>query len=95
MGACTFIVTSATSDINQAFRELQEEATDMYGRDPYNGTIATCSRVKHVSGPANLGSATKKDIREYIDDRFDRMGKRDCEAFFWNGKWWFYGWAAE
>lgn len=55
---------------------LQEEASERYGDDPYSGTIATCS----FRYAGDLSAKKEKEVEKFIDDRMDKLYKRDGEV---------------
>lgn len=69
-----------------AFDALTIKALDMYGTDPYSGTIATTDLVGKVEQPS--GPAEYENILNKLD-------KRECVYFDdGEGYWVFVGWAA-
>lgn len=68
MGAIGFIHVIESTSIKEGFDELVAEAEMLYGREPYNGTISTCSLGRTVySEPKYTKTAEKKAIK-YVED---------------------------
>jgi hypothetical protein len=69
-----------------AFNALTIKALDMYGTDPYSGTIATTDLVGKVEQPSSPA--------EY-ENILNKLDKRECVYFDdGEGYWVFVGWAA-
>lgn len=66
-----------TGTVEEAYRDVVDEALSMHGHDPYNGTISTTSGVRLVPvKPMNLA-----DAEELASSRIDKLSKWDtCEA---------------
>lgn len=77
MGATEFFVKGRGRTITEAYERAVENAIDEYGNDPYNGTISTTSGFIDVTDEYKK---SKKSMPEYINDKMDRAGKRDCFA---------------
>lgn len=77
MGSTSFTIKGRGESANEVFNDLVEEAISEYGHDPYNGTIST---VTGFSDATNKFKSSGKSLPEYISDRLDDMGKRECEA---------------
>lgn len=75
MGACSFHNTGRGKSAQDVFRKLQDYAESEYGHDSYNGTISTVSGFRDVT---NEWKNSRKDIRQFINDKLDDSGKRDC-----------------
>ena len=108
MGACTFNVEATGNTIYQAFGRAVEDAVWEHGHDPYSGTIATCEGPTKADWDAGPIIETYEDqrgieitrlteaFREYLRERLDDLGKRECEGVEISAnRWMFYGWAAE
>lgn len=77
MGASTFRTTGFGKTMREAYRDLCDEAQEEYGHDSYNGTISTTDGFRDVTSEFKR---SKKSIGDFIQERFDILGKRDCEA---------------
>lgn len=69
MGACAFAERVVAKDASTGFRMLYDRALAMYGDDPYNGTISTCSftgRVKTISKVADKDAIERAG--KFIED---------------------------
>lgn len=73
MGATTFTITAQGNNVKEVFNELVEEALNMYGHDPYNGTISTTSLANEVHLPKKVQNAKNKNkaINELLMDDED------------------------
>lgn len=73
MGACTFTNTGYGKTMQEAYKELREEAKEEYGhQDGYNGTISTTNGFRDVTSEFKRSN---KSIRDFIDDNIDRAEK--------------------
>jgi hypothetical protein len=78
MGACTFTNTGYGKTMRDAYSNLCEDAQEEYGhQDGYNGTISTTHGFRDVTSEFKR---SKKTLRDFISERLDKLGKRECEA---------------
>lgn len=77
MGATTFYNRVTAPSMSEGYTALVEEAIDECGNDPYNGTISTTPNFVDAT---KKYQASKKELREFIEDSYDYLGKRDCWA---------------
>jgi hypothetical protein len=75
MGATTFYHKTTAPSMKEGYNDLIEDAINEYGNDPYNGTISTTSSFRDVTAKFK---DSKKSLREYVENSYDFMGKRDC-----------------
>ena len=69
MGSTNFEnVYYGDSDMTDAYRELCERETQEYGRDPYNGTIATTSGVRLLVGSPMSELAAFRLAEAHLDE---------------------------
>ena len=78
MGACTFTNTWQGRTMTDAYSNLCEDAQEEYGhQDGYNGTISTTHGFRDMTSEFKR---SKKTLRDFIEERLDKLGKRECEA---------------
>jgi len=78
MGACTFTNTWQGRTMKDAYSDLCDSAQEEYGhQDGYNGTISTTHGFRDVTSEFKR---SKKTLRDFISERLDKLGKRECEA---------------
>lgn len=77
MGAQSFQIKGRGETAKEAFGYLVEEAISEHGHDPYSGTIATVHGFRDMTSSYK---ASGKSLPEYLNNRFDNIGKRECEA---------------
>jgi hypothetical protein len=80
MGAVSFINTIEATSVNEGFEKLVEEALHELGHSRYNGTISTCDNCCCVKTFSKYSPKTEKKMLEFIEQRLDRMYKRDVEC---------------
>jgi hypothetical protein len=94
MGATNFIWTVAAKSAQEAYKKAVTEAKEMYGSDPYNGTISTTDGFRMFT----TGAANEDEAYKFCDDNLDRTekwGKCGCvENPSKPGEFIFFGWAA-
>lgn len=86
------------TELQKAFREMQEALTIEYGTNPYNGTFATCSGLI-VDGDGPWASA--EEAKEYALNKAQKWGPavavqvyRSNQVGDWTREWHVHGWAA-
>ena len=78
MGASTFYNVGYGKTMQEAYKDLCDEARDEYGHQQgYNGTISTTHGFRDVTAEFKRSG---KSISDFIDERYSRLGKRDCEG---------------
>lgn len=84
MGAEFFLHEAEAKSADEAYRDLCDEASRIYGEEPYNGTIATTCGFSLIGGknhnPVTKTSLKKARREANKADREDSVEKRDCIA---------------
>lgn len=75
MGACSFENRGRGRSAQDVFKRLQERAEIEYGDDCYNGTISTVPGFRDIT---NEWKSSRKDLRQFIEDKLDDANKYDC-----------------
>jgi hypothetical protein len=75
MGACTFRNSTTAKSMQDAYRNLVEDAVSEYGSDSYNGTISTTDGYEDLTLKFE---SSKKDLSAFIEEMLDKSSKRDC-----------------
>ena len=75
MGACQFTNSGRGKSAKDVFTKLQDAAIDEYGNDSYNGTISTVPGFNDIT---NEWKNSKKELNNFIAERFDSANKYDC-----------------
>ena len=75
MGACSFQNSGRGRSAQDVFKRLQERAEREYGDDCYNGTISTVPGFRDIT---NEWKSSRKDLRQFIEDKLDDANKYDC-----------------
>lgn len=79
MGASFFRTTYRGKSLSDAYKNAVDDAEEEYGRDPYNGTIATTTAYG-VMDKTREYKASGKSLEDYIDIQSDKLSKRQCAA---------------
>ncbi len=79
MGATFFRTSYRGKSLSDAYNNAVQDAEEEYGRDPYNGTIATTTGF-HVIDRTKEYKNSRKSLTEYIDIQSDKLSKRQCAA---------------
>lgn len=93
-GACTFEVISEGPSMKFAYIFAVNDARQMYGNDPYNGTISTTDGYKEVFPPTKKIDSQK--FRSWRNDMIKAAAKWDpaMGVDLGGGKYFFFGWAS-
>lgn len=75
MGATEIMVQGTGMSMNQAFRDLQEQARNEFGSDEYNGTIYNIDEYKDKT---NEWALSKLPVGDYLEGQYEEIEKREA-----------------
>jgi hypothetical protein len=100
MGASAFFETATGTTLNEAFGKARDAAQQMYGQNPYSGTIATKPDVILIERPASTLDEAMAHAHQLIDNadpridnKWESAGALRLHPIDGKPTWLIFGWA--